>query len=62
MMNAFRNLYRIRNEKHEHVAFVTAGDANAAAFKYYENGGNAHNAIAEQMSHGYPHDVCDIDR
>lgn len=61
MMNAFRNLYRIRNQANKHVAFVTAESSAAAISKYYGNGGNESEATAEQMSHGYPNDVCSID-
>lgn len=59
-MNAFRNLYKIRNANNEVVAFVTAGNADGARGKYHGAGGQVEVVTAEQVSTGYHEDVCTI--
>jgi len=58
-MNAFRNLYRIIGNQRV-VAFITATRASEAIKVYNEMCGRCAEVAAEQMSFGYPEDVCRI--
>lgn len=58
-MNGFRNLYRILGNQRV-VAFITAARASDAVKVYREKCGRCSEVTAEQMTFGYPEDVCKI--
>ena len=59
MICAFRNLYRILGNQRV-VAFITASSASNAIKIYTEKCGRCSEVKAEQISFGYPEDVCKI--
>jgi hypothetical protein len=59
MLNAFRNLYKIWSNA-KVVAFVTAGSEKSALAAYRAAGGKAAVDTIEQLSWGYPEDVCKL--
>lgn len=59
-MNAFRNLYKIRNARRAVVGYVTACGEVDALMKYRAAGGDEDQAWPEQISTGYPSDVLTV--
>ena len=60
MQTAFRNLYKFTClDTKKVVAFITARNMQQAVDLYKEKG-KALTTYAEQMSFGYPKEVCDI--
>lgn len=58
-MNAFRNLFRI-TKAGQLAALVTAGTRDEAASKYREADAGEGDITVEQVTHGYPTDICAI--
>lgn len=54
-----RNLYRVLSGP-KIVAFVSSYNADRVAERYRANGGKAEVTNVEQMTFGYPADVCNV--
>lgn len=63
MQTAFRNLYRFTClDTKNVVAFITARNLQQAIDIYKAKGGKVLTTLGEQVSHGYPSDMCEIYR
>lgn len=60
MMNAFRNLYRIKNNAGKIVAMVTGKTDYEAVDRYTLATGDTAEVSVERMSCGYPTDMLKI--
>lgn len=60
-MNAFRNLYRVKSAAEDKlVALITSASYLGVLELYEIQGGSCKHVLVEQISHGYPNDVCNI--
>lgn len=59
-MNAFRNLYKLTTYEGSLAAHITAASHEKAIEKYQAAGGVTDVVITEQLSRGYPDDLCAV--
>lgn len=60
VMNGFRNLYKVADYQGALLAHVTAASHEKAVEAYRAAAGGTDVVTTEQLSHGYPEDVCTI--
>lgn len=59
-MNAFRNLYKLTTFEGSLAAHITAASHEIAVEKYQAAGGDTDVVVTEQLTRGYPDDICAI--
>lgn len=59
-MNAFRNLYKLTTFEGSLAAHITAASHEIAVEKYQAAGGATDVVTTEQLSRGYPDDICAV--